>query len=297
MVSDSAERLVLGTAQLGMTYGVANVSGQPGHETVNRILDMAWDVGIRALDTAKIYGSAEQAIGEWHLRHPDRRFKVYTKVAPDLDPGDADALTAALFESADLLKVKPSGVFLHDPALAFALQGRVENAIAKAREDGCTDNFGISVYTPEQFAAAISADAIGIIQAPFNVFDTRILDSGLLEQAAAANKEVFFRSIFLQGLITIEPERLPENMSFAAAHIMEWHRLCQDLGRQANPVALKFALQNTGATRLVIGCETIEQLADNIAVLDSPDLPDEANHAIFAMTTAPDRMINPADWP
>ena len=46
---DEANRLVLGTAQLGMPYGIANRSGQPDASQARAIVEAAWEAGIRTL--------------------------------------------------------------------------------------------------------------------------------------------------------------------------------------------------------------------------------------------------------
>ncbi len=53
----TTNKLVLGTAQFGMDYGIANVGGKPLKKEVFRILDLAWEKGVRRFDTAPGYGS------------------------------------------------------------------------------------------------------------------------------------------------------------------------------------------------------------------------------------------------
>lgn len=60
----SPSRLVLGTAQLGMAYGIANRSGEPDAKRARRIVMTAWDKRIREFDTAQAYGSSEQVLGD-----------------------------------------------------------------------------------------------------------------------------------------------------------------------------------------------------------------------------------------
>ena len=57
-------KLMLGTVQFGMNYGVANTTGKPSFETVKAILKEAYDGGINALDTAPEYGDSEEVIGK-----------------------------------------------------------------------------------------------------------------------------------------------------------------------------------------------------------------------------------------
>ena len=46
------EKVVLGTVQFGVDYGIANTSGRPSRKEVFQILDLAWDKGVRSFDTA-----------------------------------------------------------------------------------------------------------------------------------------------------------------------------------------------------------------------------------------------------
>ena len=38
-----SNKLVIGTAQFGMDYGIANVNGKPKHKQIFDILDLAWE--------------------------------------------------------------------------------------------------------------------------------------------------------------------------------------------------------------------------------------------------------------
>jgi len=58
------EKMVLGTAQFGMDYGIANINGKPKKKEVFDILDLAWKKGIRRFDSAPGYGS-EALLGEF----------------------------------------------------------------------------------------------------------------------------------------------------------------------------------------------------------------------------------------
>ena len=51
-------KLVIGTAQFGMNYGIANTNGQVSFKEIIKILDYANLKGIDTLDTAKSYESA-----------------------------------------------------------------------------------------------------------------------------------------------------------------------------------------------------------------------------------------------
>jgi aryl-alcohol dehydrogenase-like predicted oxidoreductase len=71
-------QLILGTVQLGMNYGINNLSGKPPLEESFEILNTAWDNGLRVLDTADVYGEAQLIIGKYH-QQSNHRFMVNSK--------------------------------------------------------------------------------------------------------------------------------------------------------------------------------------------------------------------------
>jgi aryl-alcohol dehydrogenase-like predicted oxidoreductase len=54
---------VLGTAQLGMPYGVANHCGLPSDADAAALLGAALMAGVRAFDTVRAYGASERRLG------------------------------------------------------------------------------------------------------------------------------------------------------------------------------------------------------------------------------------------
>ena len=52
------------------------------------------------------------------------------------------------------------------------------------------------------------------VQIPLNVFDWEKIENGEMEQLHKAGKAVFTRSVFLQGLVFLDPEKLPAKMQF-----------------------------------------------------------------------------------
>lgn len=57
-------KIALGTAQFGLDYGISNHLGKTGASEAGKILQFAWDKGIRTLDTARAYGDSEIVIGQ-----------------------------------------------------------------------------------------------------------------------------------------------------------------------------------------------------------------------------------------
>ncbi|MDD5598133.1 MAG: aldo/keto reductase, partial [Victivallaceae bacterium] len=56
-------KMMLGTVQFGLNYGIANSAGKPTYETVREIIKAAYEGGINCLDTAAGYGDSDELIG------------------------------------------------------------------------------------------------------------------------------------------------------------------------------------------------------------------------------------------
>ena len=68
-------KLILGTAQFGMDYGINNLRGKIPKSEVFEVLDYALDAGIDTLDTAYNYGQSERIIGEYLRYVAEKKIK------------------------------------------------------------------------------------------------------------------------------------------------------------------------------------------------------------------------------
>ena len=62
-------------------------------------------------------------------------------------------------------------------------------------------NIGISIYNPSELKKIWKFWKPDIVQAPFNIFDQRIVKSGWVNTLKKNNVKIFIRSCFLQGLL------------------------------------------------------------------------------------------------
>ena len=56
-------KLILGTVQFGLDYGVNNTVGKASSAAVKEILDAAAEHGVLLLDSAETYGDSQEKIG------------------------------------------------------------------------------------------------------------------------------------------------------------------------------------------------------------------------------------------
>lgn len=290
------DRIVLGTAQLGLPYGIANRDGQPNPSTANDILGAAWAQGIRTLDTAQAYGDSENVIGKFLRRHPECQFDVISKLGPDVNISNSGAIENAIAESQRRLGQPLNGLMLHRVDQLTAWDGILGNTLSYLKSNGTIGYLGVSIYHPDDFRRALDVPDMDWIQAPYNVFDQLLARGGLLGEATRRGKTVFLRSVFLQGLLLMTPETLPPLMGFAADALEGWIGLCRRHGLTPQEAALGFALATVPESKIVIGCESVAQVAANMETLGA-DPPDKKFLAEAKQFIEDPRLIDPSTWP
>ena len=74
----NSNKLILGTVQFGLDYGINNKQGQVSERSIKEILDLAFENGINILDTAEGYGDSQERIGNYH-KNSSNIFNIVTK--------------------------------------------------------------------------------------------------------------------------------------------------------------------------------------------------------------------------
>ena len=85
MQKNLINKIILGTVQMGIPYGVNNIGGQISLENSISILNYAFENGIEILDSAEAYGDAHKVIGTFHEKFPTKKFKIITKLPHEID--------------------------------------------------------------------------------------------------------------------------------------------------------------------------------------------------------------------
>lgn len=289
--------MVLGAVQLGLTYGVANKAGKPSREAAHEILSTAWDQGVRAIDTAQAYGESEEIIGEHLEQYPGHNFHVFSKINPEIDHRDATAVLNAARSSCQRIARPLASLMMHNADVLHLWDGGLGQAMKSCLDAGYAETLGVSIYTPEQFRAALAIPELRVIQAPFNVLDRRLLESGLLRAALDSGRVVVLRSVYLQGLLLMDAENLPAHMGFAETDVRRWEQLCASHACTKALAAMQYVRHAVPGALLVIGCERTDQLLANISLLASPGFPASMQAAIEGLKMPDEKVINPSQWP
>lgn len=294
--------LTLGTAQFGLPYGIANVKGQPQYDEVVRILEAAIEGGVNCFDTAAAYGSSEEVLARalTELGVLDK-VTVVTKVMPLTEEELADP---ALGEAAVRESIETSRRRLGLDCLPLVLFHRETDAakylhtLCKLRDRGWIRHVGISCGNAPEGARELSADEqVEALQIPANILDQRHSRAGNIKQAARHGKVVFVRSVYLQGLIVMPEEDIPEHLR----EIVPVRRAMAEISRRYDielpELAMRYILSVPGVASIVSGVDSVEQLNENIRLIERGPLAASVVAEIDrAVPELDEYLITPSQW-
>lgn len=303
-----SSELTLGTAQLGMEYGIANRSGKPSPEAAIKLIHEAIGYGVNSIDTARAYGEAEARIGESLKGGYAEKVRVITKLDPlawlngDQSPKSImAAVDAGVFRSCRDLGLRQLPVLLlHRWEHRYAYQETVWRRLLELKADGVIQVLGASVQTPEEAVEALAEPEILHLQLPLNILDWRWRKAGI-DRALMQRKDltVHVRSVFLQGLLTSEASIWPKAQGFNPENIInEIDNLVSILKRKDRAdLCIAYVRAQSWVDSLVIGMETVEQLEQNIKYFMNNPLTDPEQALVEAkLGGVPVELLNPACW-
>lgn len=275
-VGSNTKSMVLGCAQLGLEYGVNNVTGKPDRNVAHKLLSSAVRSGVQFLDTARAYGDSEKVIGSWLSQGWAGRCKVITKLDPltDLAPNAGTELVENLVETSVYKSCLSLGVshldvlMLHRAAHLNANNGAIYQKLLSLKRQGTVHGLGVSVQSPDELKMALTYEAVTFVQLPYNILDGRwdTVIKELIKVKSERELVVHVRSALLQGLLTSKSPDL-----WSKAHVEGCESVVQWLDEQTayyefdsvSELCIAYVNSLDWVDGVVIGCETEKQVHDN----------------------------------
>lgn len=281
-------KLILGTVQFGLDYGINNISGKPSQIEVFEILDLAFENGIQILDTAIAYGNAIEIIGNYH-KQSSNRFKIISKSKNTT----IDSIESDIFSSLKDLKIDFfEGYMLH--SMVDYLKAGLVDKLVELKLLGKVKKIGVSIYTLDELETLIEDSRIDILQLPFNLLDNHNIKGDLLKQAKLKGKEIHTRSVFLQGLFFKSNEELGTKFESIKSEIVQIKEIALKLNLSIESLALNYCINKEYIDQVLIGVETYAQLKQNLSLVNSSlDIQNEIDSSIFVQNI---EMLNPVNW-
>ncbi|HKW71333.1 MAG TPA: aldo/keto reductase [Candidatus Dormibacteraeota bacterium] len=291
-------QLGVGTAPLGGLYEA--VSDDEAH----RVVEAAWEAGIRFFDTAPLYGSgiAERRLGSVLRTKPRNEYVLMTKVGrllrgdappdpdqsfkgiPPLNPVfdfSYDGVMRSVQESLGRLGLDRVDVLLihdpdghHDDALLGAYR-----ALDRLRSEGTIQAVGAGMNQSEMLARFAR-------EAQFDCFllagRYTLLDRGgaveLLPLCHDRGIAVIAGGVFNSGILADPGAGAHYNYLPAPPELLararDMQAICARHGVDLKAAALQFPLRHPGITAVLTGCRSASELAENVRLFEAP-IPDD----------------------
>lgn len=285
-------RLVLGTVQFGLPYGISNTKGQVSTVEAESMIQFAHESGVEVIDTAIGYGSSEKVLGLIGISS----FRVISKL-PKLDPmcGDIrDWVRKSVDSSLRNLNIDSIyGMLLHNPSDLVGPHGEsLAAALSELKSDGKICRIGISIYSPSEIATYANMIDFDAIQAPLNLIDCRIAEGEVLKQLKLEKCEIYARSVFLQGLLLMPLELIPKKFQQWMPLFEVWHKWLAEQKLTPIEVCLQYSLSLSDIDYIVIGADSLSQLKEIIKSSSSDHVLNFPN-----ISSRNENLINPSFWP
>jgi aryl-alcohol dehydrogenase-like predicted oxidoreductase len=293
-------KLGIGTAQFGLDYGISNASGKTSLKEVQSILKVATENGVDVLDTACFYGDSESVIGRCLPKQ--NRFRIITKTLSfkknRYSADDGNIIEKAFYESLKRLRLSSvAGLLIHHTDNVFAEGGEfLYDAMHELKSKGLVEKIGFSVYSGEQIDKLLDLYDFEMIQVPVNVLDQRLIKGGKLKKLKDKGIEIHARSIFLQGLLLMEPDNIHSYFDPIKPVINKYKDFVISRGLTPVEGAINLVASVPEIDYIIVGVNTAEQLRANLDGFKSTlkDRIPLENFSMFSLEES--RYINPSLW-
>lgn len=310
MVEKNVHDLVIGAAQLGMHYGIANRIGIPDEKERTALLKTAISNGVQYIDTARAYGQSEERIASSLGAAWLDRVTIMTKLSPFtsvpsrlLCESVQAYVEASVYESC-LMLGKPSldVLLLHRPEHLHACDGKLFGHLIELKKRGMIKSLGVSVQNPEELEFSMANEHVGFIQFPFNILDSRWEEAikAIVQEKHRRNLNIHVRSVFLQGLLLCSEDALWQKANVEnPVLIRRWlndcckRYECDDISE----LCIRYVRSQPWIDGIVIGMETIQQFEHNIKAFNKPLFSLSQIQAVeYSRPGVDNRVLNPAFW-
>jgi aryl-alcohol dehydrogenase-like predicted oxidoreductase len=283
------DKLILGTVQFGLNYGINNSIGKPSKSKVFEILDYASSAGIKTLDTANAYGDSELVIGKYIEARNKSEFNICSKFH------EYNNITEIIESTLSRLHSKNIGCFsFHNYDCYKSISDTETEKLLNYKKDGIIEKIGVSIYTNKQLMEVINCSWIDVIQLPFNLLDCDAEKIELLKLAKNKHKIIHTRSVFLQGLFYKNLETLPDKLLPLKPYLQIIDVIALENNMSKNQLALSFVLQNNLIDNVLIGVDSIEQLRENLNGIVY--INEKTIKQIHSINLDKPDLLNPSNW-
>jgi D-threo-aldose 1-dehydrogenase len=305
----ATQRRQVGATDLQITavgYGSAVLGNRfrpMAEEHCRKLVDHAWNNGVRLFDTAPMYGHglAENRLGTALRTHPRAEYVLSTKVGrllrpmPEIQPDEMwcnippmgiaydysydgamrsidDSLQRMLTDRIDIVFVHDCDRYGHganQPTVFEEAMNGAARALFKLRDQGVIGAVGVGVNEADVCVAAADRGGFDsfLLAGRYTLLDHGSLDD-LMPLAAAHGISVILGGVFNSGILA-SGVRAGAHHNYGPPHpdiknrVRDLETICGHYEVPLAAVALQFCLAHPAVASVLIGASTIEQQTAN----------------------------------
>ena len=254
-------KIILGVTQFGMRYGIMNKFNINRKKELKKILNFSKKNKIKYLYTSKYYGNSNKLLGYENLNY----FEIFTKFKAE------DLLKDKIKFEINKIKIKlkkKNLILLIDgfEKLNVKKSKKIYNTLKSLKKSKDISKFGYSIYSFVNLKKICNNFKPDILQFPYSIIDRRLEKNRFLQYLKNKKIEVHVRSIFLQGLLLIDPSKLPKKF-------LKWKekfKIFKDqmsVNRVKNlDACINFIQNNKNIDKILIGVDNLNHLKEIVSV-------------------------------
>lgn len=283
-------KLAVGTVQFGMKYGINNKRGKIPKKEVCKIIDIAIKNNIDTFDTTYTYGNAQDILGKYQINH-SKKLNLISKV-PINQEGSINkiiTITQKNFRSKHFYCI-----LIQNPNYYLKYKNDWKY-ILNLKKAGTVEKIGFSVNDPLEVKNILkSSIKPDIIQLTHNLFDRRY--EKYFKPLSINGVEIYTRSVFLQGLLLKDPNKLSRYFSDIKYKLKILNELSKKTKIPVPAICLFFSLTNHYIKKVIIGVDSFKQFQKNIQYSRLKLKYSEFNSILSKLKVNDIKIINPVMW-
>lgn len=283
-------KIALGTAQVGMSYGINNKRGKIPLSEVFEIFNKAIASGVNMLDTAYSYGDSEKIIGIFS-NSSRKKLKVISK-APKCEYGQLRGIFESSLQKLGIPRIY--GYLLHDFS-SYKNNPRIWDELEKLKSEKKTQKIGFSLYYPQELDCILEKKLkVDMVQVPFSVFDQRFRP--YFPELKLKNIEIYVRSVFLQGLVFKNPSELKGYLKNISSRIKKLYALSERIKVPVFALCLNYAILNNFVDKVVVGVDSLSNFNEIIQASNFINQSRSVNVYLSGLKYDDEKIVVPVNW-
>jgi len=299
-------KLILGTAQLGLTYGITNDTGILSEEKAIKLLEHAIQNNITMFDSARAYGKSEYLLGK--IKSPKIHIMTKLQLPENITNYSDNKICKQVLKSVQKsikeTNCKPLDILLLHKWEHYLLRDKlIWKYLLKLKKEKVIKKIGISIYNVNEANILLDDNNVDIIQMPLNILDHQWFNETFSEKIKQRKKmkkeiEIYCRSIYLQGILISESSRWPNIGIDAVKYVKQLDNIKNKYGfKNKKELNMSYVKSIDWVSGIIIGVDNLEQLKENIELFKVKILkPKDIQYINNVFSNVPNKLINPSIW-